>query len=123
MIKLMKNLLNPNVSTLKTPKKGKVSFALTNKTEKIGVLSFDNGKWIFKYDKDSKDTIIDFPNKDRIYESEDLWPFFNIRIPTINQPYQKKKIAKLNIQEDDSLALLKLFGKKTIANPYQLMEE
>jgi hypothetical protein len=60
--------------------------------------------------------IIDFPNVDKVYTNEVLWPFFAARIPSINQPYQVKKIEKAKINRNDPVALLKLFGLETITN-------
>lgn len=91
---------------------------------KIGTLTYKSNLWKFEYSEEFKqstlNTIIDFPDKNRVYENEELWPFFATRIPTINQPYQIKKIRKANIDENDSVGLLRLFGNETITNPFQL---
>jgi HipA-like protein len=92
----------------------------------IGELSYDGGKWTFKYSDDFKQNqvinlIIDFPDLDKIYTNQSLWPFFATRIPSLNQPFQWKKIRKANIKNDDSVGLLKLFGNETINNPYRLL--
>ena len=77
----------------------------------IGILTYNNEKWIFEYDDEFKKNqllraIIDFPDKNKVYVNNELWPFFATRIPTINQPFQHKKIRKANISEDDSVGLL-----------------
>jgi hypothetical protein len=64
--------------------------------------------------------ITDFPDKQKIYTNQQLWPFFASRIPTLNQPYQLKKIERAKINKNDSVGLLKLFGSETITNPYRL---
>jgi HipA-like protein len=91
----------------------------------IGILMYDGNTWTFRYSDEYKKVsdiipIIDFSDLDKEYSSRELWPFFAARIPTINQPYHFKKIKKANIREDDSVELLKLFGKATINNPYLL---
>lgn len=63
--------------------------------------------------------IIDFPDKGKEYTSDELWPFFTARIPTLNQPYHFKKIARANADKDDPVQLLRIFGNETITNPYR----
>lgn len=91
----------------------------------IGTLIYDGENWRFKYSDEFKEVsriipVIDFPDFNKEYTSKDLWPFFATRIPTLNQPYHLKKIKKANIRDDDSVELLKLFGKETITNPFLL---
>lgn len=92
----------------------------------IGILEYDGKNWRFKYTDEFREQrpvvpIIDFPDLNKPYLSKELWPFFAVRIPTINQPYQLKKIKKANIKPDDSVELLKIFGKETITNPFTLL--
>jgi len=92
----------------------------------IGTLIYDGENWSFKYSdnykKESKVIpVIDFPDMQKEYVSRNLWPFFATRIPALNQPYHIKKIKKANISEDDSVELLKIFGRKTITNPFRLL--
>lgn len=101
------------------------SFYLTYKNTTIGILAYSLGMWEFKYSEEFKEKqpiqpIIDFPDINKIYKQNILWPFFAARIPALNQPYQIKKIKKANIQKHDSVGLLKLFGKETITNPFLL---
>ncbi len=91
----------------------------------IGILIYDGEAWHFKYSDECRKVtktipIIDFPDFNKGYTSKDLWPFFAARIPTLNQPYHFKKIKKAKIKDDDSVELLKLFGRDTITNPYKL---
>ena len=74
-------------------------FRLLYGTQLIGELAYSNGKWSFEYSSDFKSNrfaqpIIDFPDKEKKYTNEELWPFFATRIPSLNQPYQIKKIEK-----------------------------
>lgn len=101
-------------------------FTLTADDINVGELVYKDGIWNFKYSEEFKkhlneyNLIIGFPDVDKNYESEDLWPFFQIRIPGLKQPAVKEILEKENIDEDDEVSLLKYFGKKTIANPYKL---
>jgi HipA-like protein len=101
------------------------AFHLMYGSKLIGVLSYENKKWKFAYSYDFKadanvKPIMDFPDISKIYISEQLWPFFALRIPSLNQPYQIKKIRKAKIAKDDAVGLLKIFGSHTITNPYRL---
>jgi len=91
----------------------------------IGTLKFEKGMWTFSYSPEFQtskiNAIIDFPDKNKNYQSEQLCPFFATRIPTLNQPYQFKKIEKAKAQKNDEVALLKIFGRSTITNPFQLL--
>ena len=95
----------------------------------IGTLSYDSKKWTFEYSTECKNKlrnneinlIINFPNRDKKYETEDLWPFFISRIPTLNQPFHFKKVAKNKVDKEDPVALLSLFSERTINNPFRLV--
>ncbi|MCG8311441.1 MAG: hypothetical protein MI975_28895, partial [Cytophagales bacterium] len=70
--------------------------------------------------QDELEPIVDFPDKNKVYVSDELWPFFSSRIPSLNRPSIKEILNKSNIDSTDIVELLKLFGQKTIANPYNL---
>jgi HipA-like protein len=108
------------------PAGSKGAFQLKYRKQVIGVLSYENNQWTFEYsDEFRKDQvinpIIDFPDPDKVYTNEQLWPFFASRIPSLNQSFQFKKIEKANIKRDDSVGLLRLFGNETITNPFRLL--
>ena len=108
------------------PAGAKGVFQLKYGKQLIGILSYDNNQWKFKYSDEFRNNqdlnpIIDFPDTDKVYTNEQLWPFFASRIPSLNQPFQFKKIQKANIKHDDSVGLLKLFGNETITNPFRLL--
>ncbi len=106
--------------------KKEAMFVLSYKAKKIGILLHKNSKWIFKYsDEYIKNQfvslLIDFPIIDKVYEFEELPPFFAARIPSLNQPFHTKKIKKHNGDKNDLVSLLEIFGKKSINNPYELV--
>ena len=65
--------------------------------------------------------IIGFPDLDKTYKSELLWPFFQVRIPGLKQPAIQEILKNEKIDEFNEVQLLKRFGKKIIANPYELV--
>lgn len=107
------------------PSDSKGAFHLFYGKHLMGILTYDGENWRFQYSDEFRKVsrtipIIDFPDLNKKYLSKDLWPFFATRIPTLNQPYHYKKIKKAEINEDDSVELLKLFGRHTITNPFKL---
>ena len=102
---------------------GKFELLFENKV--IGTLEYKNDKWIFKYSDEYKKKkfmlpLLNFPDTNKVYEFEDLVPFFATRIPNLNQPYHQKKIDKYNGDKNNLVSLLKIFGEKSINNPFEL---
>ena len=109
------------------PEDESATFLLIVDNIKVGKLSCKDGIWEFKYSKEFKGysdrykRIIGFPELDKTYKSKSLWPFFRIRIPGLKQPAVKEILEKEEIDQENELALLKRFGRKTISNPYELV--
>ncbi len=102
---------------------GKFELLFENKV--IGTLEYKNNKWIFKYSNEYKKEkfmlpLLNFPDVNKVYEFEELVPFFATRIPKLNQPYHQKKINKYNGDKNNLVSLLKIFGEKSINNPFEL---
>lgn len=114
-------------NTLHLPKNENVTFILTIDDIEVGVLHCERGIWEFKYSDEFKThsneytRIVGFPDLDKVYQSDSLWPFFSIRIPGLKQPAVQEVIKMENIDQDNEVALLKRFGKRTISNPYELV--
>lgn len=92
----------------------------------IGTLHCEKGVWEFKYSDEFKkkneyNLITGFPDLNKVYRENTLWPFFRIRIPGLKQPAVQEIIKKENINQENEVALLKRFGQKTISNPYELL--
>lgn len=86
----------------------------------VGSLVYSDGIWSFGYSDDFKfqnkiAPLANFPLKDKVYTTKDLWPFFASRVPSSGQ----RQVDK-NAPTEDIVALLKQFGRKTITNPYEL---
>jgi HipA-like protein len=91
----------------------------------VGKLSVIDGRWQFVYSeefklKDDLRPLVEFPDLDKVYENQELWQFFASRIPSMEQPDVEVVLENENIAEDDVVALLKRFGKRTITNPFEL---
>ncbi len=112
-------------TVISLPKEEVHKFVLLHNSLVIGYLEVEKGLWKFYYSDEFKSNtelsyITGFPNLERTYYSRTLWPFFKIRIPGLKQPRVQKTIKSENISEQDEIALLKRFGKKSISNPYLL---
>ena len=97
-----------------------IDFHLKYKDLNIGNLSFVDGYWIFEYSENFKvqnriSPLINFPQKDKIYKSKDLWPFFASRVPSNAQ-----LMNQLDGTETDLIAMLKKYGRHSITNPFEL---
>ena len=109
------------------PQEEKAVFKLIINEIEVGVLKCEKGEWVFKYSDEFKKhtneykNIIGFPQIDKEYRSDSLWPFFRIRIPGLKQPAVREILEKEHIDKDNEVALLKRFGRKTISNPYELL--
>ena len=109
------------------PEKETSKFVLKVDGIDIAFLFCENHDWYFKYTSDFKkrseeyNHIVGFPDLDKTYKSQILWPFFQIRIPGLKQPAIQEILAKESIDQKNEAALLKRFGHKTISNPYELL--
>jgi HipA-like protein len=109
---------------LSTPVDSIAEFELKYQDLVIGILSHQDGQWVFSYSETFKNqnqirTIVDFPDKDKVYQSTTLFPFFSSRIPSL-QRLKIQDIIPKNFSMDE-IGLLKKFGKQSITNPYQLI--
>ena len=102
-----------------------VKFILSYKGKKIGVLEHKNDKWIFQYSEEFINNqfvspLMDFPVVKKVYQFDELPPFFAARIPNLNQPFHQKKLTKYGGDKNDIVYLLEIFGRKSINNPFEL---
>ena len=111
--------------SVKAPSEAHAKFLLTYGDLLVGILSVENGLWKFEYSdkfrsKEDLRPIVEFPDVNKTYVNEDLWQFFASRIPSTEQPEVEEILKREHVNEDDAVGLLKLFGKRTIANPFEL---
>lgn len=99
--------------------KGVVSFfKLMLGNLKVGELSYDGSTWRFAYSEEFKAQkdilpLVNFPTKDKEYESAELWPFFASRIPSDAQLQ--------STGARDIVSSLKRYGRSTITNSFELI--
>lgn len=126
MKNLLKKLLKPEShGTTFTPTDVAMCFHLMYQNLLIGELRIQNGKWRFEYSEAFKEQsvvkpLVEFPDIHKLYISEELSPFFLERIPGLGQPKVQEIISKENIDEQNTAALLKRFGRVSITNPFRL---
>ena len=101
-------------------------FLLSIEGLNIGELSYSNGLWKFRYSEDfrKQDTyrrLTGFSDLNKEYESNELWPFFKIRIPGLKQPMIQEILKDEQIDQKNEAELLKRFGTRTMTNPYVLV--
>lgn len=129
MIKKLKKMIwgADEESNLGTPINKKAEFELQYKNMLIGTLKLADSEWIFEYsplfERNGLVPIADFPDTSKDYHSADLWPFFAGRLPGLGQPIVREAMTKHQIKDNDVVELLKLFGQKTIMNPYVLVPQ
>lgn len=117
---------NESEIRINVPKNEEAKFILKVDKIRMGTLYCKDGEWHFKYCNEFKkrseeyNRIIGFPDLNKTYKSETLWPFFQIRIPGLKQPSIQKILKEEKIDQNNEAELLKRFGKKTITNPYEL---
>jgi hypothetical protein len=112
-----------------TSPKERASFTLQLDQLEIGYLDLNEGVWEFKYSQafiaqigseEGVQPLVDFPDVRRTYRSQDLWPFFMARIPSVSQPRVIEEIERRGIDERSASQLLRAFGERSIANPFLL---
>jgi len=111
--------------SVKAPPQAHAKFLLTYGDLLVGILTVENGLWKFEYSdkfrsEEDLRPIVEFPDLNKVYVNEDLWQFFASRIPSTEQPEVEEILKREHVYEDDAVGLLKLFGKRTIANPFEL---
>ncbi|HZR78651.1 MAG TPA: HipA N-terminal domain-containing protein [Chthoniobacterales bacterium] len=92
----------------------------------VGRLRLEAKEWVFSYSDAFRaqrkiKPIVDFPNLEREYRSADLWPFFLLRIPSLKQPAVQEFLREENVGKPNAVLLLKRFGKRSAANPFELV--
>jgi len=129
MFNLFKKILNKgeitNTSSVEFEVNGNIEFTLKIKELHIGYLTIEEGLWIFRYSEAFKTQtkyarLTGYSDLDKVYKTEELWPFFKIRIPGLKQPMIKDIIKAENLDETNEVQLLKRFGTKSMSNPYIL---
>ncbi|NQW99793.1 HipA N-terminal domain-containing protein [bacterium] len=90
----------------------------------VGTLRMEGAEWVFAYsgafqNQSKVAPIIDFPHQDQEYRSNQLWPFFALRVPSLAQANVQEYLAKTQKAPDDA-RLMREFGRRSVANPFVL---
>lgn len=126
VINKISRYLNPSGNRdLKVEEHKTAAFNLTLDGLVVGYLKFEQSHWIFEYSDAFKEAkgirpLTNFPDINKTYINEELWPFFSSRIPSLSRSSVKKAAEKQGIEENDLIGLLSRFGKRTITNPFEL---
>ncbi len=114
-----------SLDTSDTSSHAPAAFVLQYRRVTVGVLTFDGHEWKFCYSDAFKDSslrpITEFPDIHKEYKSTELWPFFLMRIPSLRRAFIKETAAQQHIDPKDEARLLEHFGRRTIANPFELI--
>lgn len=111
---------------LGAPANTRITFQIRYNDLLVGELRSADGEWVFHYSPEFKlakpfPGIMDFPDLEREYRGQELWPFFARGIPSIENPHVRETLAKEKVSANDEAGLLRLFGNRTIANPFRLV--
>lgn len=114
---------------LHLPREERQLFVLHIGNIPVGELTCQDGEWTFTYTvqfksrRDEFYAIVGFPDLDKVYRSDTLWPFFLVRIPGLGQPEVQETIRRENLDATNEAQLLRRFGQRTLANPFTLTAE
>src|ERR1700761_145547 len=92
------------------PANGHIRMTLKYSKLVVDYLSYAKGEWEFEYSNEFKkqsevDALANFPDKERVYKSPDLWPFFSHRIPGLGQPKVQEIIKKEHLDPHNQIDL------------------
>lgn len=127
MLDFWKNLFNKSGSneSFDSSNMENIKFVLLIDGIKVGYLDLIKNIWVFNYTDEFKKQnkyhrLVGFPDLNKTYKSEVLWPFFKLRIPGLGQPMVQEVIEKENINHNSELELLVRFGERSSSNPFIL---
>jgi hypothetical protein len=103
----------------------KVSFELKLGALHVGTLTREAQEWVFAYsDAFARQRrvapLVDFPMVGRVYRSEDLWPFFALRIPSTTQASVQAFLREQGETKARAVEMIQKFGRRSISNPFVL---
>lgn len=97
---------------------------LFNGTPVAELSKVPQGNYFFKYLPDFERLNLaplpGFPDLSRVYEAQEIFPFFQERIPDTRRPEIREWIRKHGLSEDDKLSLLAALGRKAVTDSYEL---
>jgi len=92
--------------------------------EPVAELKSVRGKYQFRYLPGFKvkglASLPGFTDLEKCYESVDLFPFFEERIPDLRRPEIREWVRTKGLDEQDRLALLCALGRRSVTDSYEL---
>lgn len=109
------------------PVEEEAEFRLVYKDFLIGILRAAHGEWSFAYSDAFRSQgelkpLVEFPDREKKYTSKHLWSSFVMRLPSLKQAEIQEVVKREGIDATDEVQLLRRFGHRTIANPFELVE-
>jgi hypothetical protein len=94
----------------------------------VGKLWQDQGDFVFEYDKafaasPTAEALSPFPQLDETYRSEELWPFFAVRIPPLRRADVRSLLEERGLKPGQTLEILGTLARRSATNPYELALE
>jgi HipA-like protein len=88
----------------------------------VGQLEFRDGTWTFRYDdqyrrRDDLRPIEGFDDREKVYRSSVLFPFFAVRIPDVDRSDVKRKLDEERVRDPELTDLLRIFGRRVLSSP------
>jgi HipA-like protein len=92
----------------------------------VGTLFSEQGEYVFRYSEVFKHrlevpAISAFPDRNAVYRSRELWPFFQVRIPPIDRPDVRQILEQKKLDRSDLMSLLPALGGRAVTSPYDLV--
>jgi HipA-like protein len=89
----------------------------------VGRLSQEGDEFVFSYAESFKrrdlPVVTAFPDKDQVYRSTTLWPFFQVRQPPTDRADVREFLERENVREEDVLGILATLSRKAVSSPYE----
>jgi HipA-like protein len=88
----------------------------------VGQLEFRDGTWTFRYDVQYKQRedlrpIEGLDDREEVYRSSMLFPFFAVRIPDIDRGDVKRRLDEERVRDPELTDLLRIFGRRVLSSP------
>ncbi len=91
----------------------------------VGTLTKEGDDFVFQYSDAFRARLElrplpDFPRREHVYRSRELWPFFQTRLPPAKRPDVAKMIETRRLDPKNTLQMLGQLGRETVTSPYVL---
>jgi HipA-like protein len=92
----------------------------------VGTLVTEGSDYVFRYSEIFKrrpeiPVISAFPDRQQVYRSRELWPFFQVRIPPVDRPDIRQILKEKKLDRTDLMSLLPTLGRRAATSPYDLV--